>query len=226
MPAHRKKGKRRKADFYPTPYEVALAFVMCLEVAPDARVLEAGAGDGVFVQALYDVHGVKAHALELHEKDHPALLDAPCASITWGRFEDHFPAEPYDLVLGNPPFSIALEFVRHALFCLKQGGRLAYVLPTSFSHTWERAPFIRESPPRLKLGFTERPPFDPDLGSNTNSAEYAGYVFERGYQGYTIEEPLAWKHVDCRNADVQRIRERHWHGVDCGRRVECGRRTT
>ena len=50
----------------------------------------------------------------------------------------------YDLIIGNPPFSLALEFIQRAFQVVKPGGKVIFLLRTAFLESDRRFSFWQE----------------------------------------------------------------------------------
>jgi hypothetical protein len=56
-------------------------------------------------------------------------------------FPDSFPL--FDLVIGNPPFSLGAEFLDASYQLIKKTGRILFLLPTQYFQSQERAAMLR-----------------------------------------------------------------------------------
>lgn len=212
MSSHPKRRERRDADFYPTPRAVTDPLVRLLDIRIEQRVLEPSCGSGNWIRSLWDHHTVLPDAVELYPERYPELVGAPVRQLWKGRFEDYIPDWRYDWIVGNPPYDRAVHHVQQALFLLRPGGHAAMLLRSGFSHTAERALFIRQFPPWREYALTERPPFD-DSGQ-TDSTEYVFYVWRRGWTGDTVRRYVSWKDPELYALDRQRIIDVDWAVTD------------
>lgn len=184
----------RPADFYPTEREVAesiIQYLVVLGLGPGQDVLEPSAGSGSFLHAIHDVAGVTADANELHVDRYPELADAPTRDLIAGRFERVMTVGSWDWIIGNPPFTPAVEHIKHALFLLRPGGRVAFLLRSGFLSTGIRAEFRSRAPLEWELQLQERPSFTGD--DQTDSSEYTVFIFRHGYTGPTFKHYFCWK---------------------------------
>lgn len=215
MSSHRTNGDKAENDFYPTEDLLCRRILSVLPpVAQDGEVLEPSFGGGNFVRAIHDGWGVRPEGCEPF--DYPNTAQLPLAHHHTGRFERLFPPKRYAAIIGNPPFSMAAAHVQQALFLLRPGGYLAFLLRSGFAATIKRARQYRRFPPRLRLELTQRPSFDGSGG--TDSSEYTVFIFQRGYAGPTFSEPFSWKGEDpddiqMYRADRDLIIKRHWRGL-------------
>lgn len=166
-------GVGDESDFYPTPHWVTRAILPHLP--PFWRVLDPCAGDGAMLDAIgesrvehrggirfSDINGVSLRGFELHEERAAAAVrkgyqvdrrDSLSTVIDWG---------PFDLAILNPPYSLAEDFVRRAIFEAKpQRATVAALLRLGFLESRERVAFHREHPADVFI-FASRPSFiDP-----------------------------------------------------------------
>lgn len=164
---------RPDGDFYRTPEWCVKKILPAL---PKGSVLDPCAGDGAILRAVDGTHaplsgieinpalcvGAQCIGTFIEEKD--ALLD----STNWGR---------PNLVLMNPPFNLALEFVRKAIEVQKpHGGTVAALLRLSFLASKKRKEFFIANPCDVHV-LSKRPSF---TGHGTDSCDYAFFIWGPG----------------------------------------------
>ncbi len=99
---------------------------------------------------------------------------ADCATITPAEYE------PADLVVSNPPFKLAVPFVRNALEMVNpDGGRVVFLLRLAFLESAARTTFWQECPPEWVAILSKRPSFTGDGATDTKTA-YAIFCWRRG----------------------------------------------
>ncbi|WP_230599535.1 LPD38 domain-containing protein [Aeromonas hydrophila] len=115
-------------DFFPTPESHAADLVTLAGIEPGMTVLEPSAGHGMLAEAARAA-GAKVDAVEL-AVDLREILQAKGFGLVGGDFMDTTPAQSYDAVVMNPPFSndMDIDHVRHAYDHLKPGGRLVAIV--------------------------------------------------------------------------------------------------
>lgn len=84
-----------------------------------------------------------------------------------------------DLIITNPPYKLALEFISKALAEVAPGGEVAMLLRLNFLGSQKRAGFLRANPPDVYV-LPCRPSF---TGKGTDATEYAWMVWGRGRGG-------------------------------------------
>ena len=89
-------------------------------------------------------------------------------------------------IITNPPYNLAINFVKHALDLVPAGNKVAMFLKLTFLESQSRRKFFDESPPkiiyvssgRLKCGI------NGDFNANSSSAvAYAWFVWIKGFTG-------------------------------------------
>lgn len=87
----------------------------------------------------------------------------------------------FGAVVGNPPYGLALEFVRRSLDIVRDGGTVAFLLRLAFLSSAKRKAFFVENPPKNVYVLSKRPSFTKD--GRTDGADYAFIVWEKGFKG-------------------------------------------
>lgn len=129
------KNERAKHDQYPTPLKPVHA--MCNEVRKtiDKRhnltVLDPCAGDGVWGLTWKNMYGVK----KLYGIDIDDSLEMPRDFDGWQTanfMEAKMANHKFDLIISNPPFNQAEEFLYRSFEVLNDFGTIAFLLPLAF----------------------------------------------------------------------------------------------
>ncbi|MGX7096409.1 hypothetical protein ACWOBL_06090 [Gemella bergeri] len=94
-------------------------------------------------------------------------------------------------IITNPPYKIALEFLKHALNIIPAGNKVAMFLKIQFLEGKLRKKFFEANPPKViyvsssRLNCAKNGRFD----KYTSSAVcYAWFIFEKGHEGKTTIE--------------------------------------
>ncbi len=188
-------------DTYYTPQPLADAVCRCLAPAlvEPRLILEPSAGEGAFVRAARaGWPGAKIAALDVRPECGTPCARAGAMSYRTESFLD-LDAERlarFDLVLGNPPYSLAEAFVRHAVGNVHPGASVAFLLRLSFLGSRGRLTgLFREYPLRYLLPVVGRPSFTPD--GRTDASEYGVFVWTREWFDHAqILDPVEWKGVE------------------------------
>lgn len=172
---------RKDFDFYPTPNWAASTALKYAPKHPQC-ILDPGAGSGVWGRAARRrfpnalITGLDVRCLE-----------RPRAYNFWytGDFllSDRDPA--FDLVIGNPPFKYAEQFVRQSWALLEQGGHIIFLLPLDLLSGQERKlNFWRRFPLKKCVVCSSRISFSGD--GKSNATIYGFYIWQKGFQGKTL----------------------------------------
>lgn len=149
---------------YFTPRHVAELMVGMIKSAPSAHILEPGAGEGVFLDALASKGYTNAIGLEIDGR----LIQNPSHNIVHTSFVSWKPEKKVDVIIGNPPYirwknldaSLQDELKQHHLWGnlfnslsdylnvfiansiehLVPGGELIFITPSFWMHTKHAEP--------------------------------------------------------------------------------------
>lgn len=154
-------GKRKKSDFYETPY--SLTWLLLENEELKGTILEPACGNG----AISKIVGGTSYDIEkdfLKEQDH------------------------YDTIITNPPYSKTQEFILKAKQVANK--KIVFLLPLSYLHGKKRFDTIwkdKDFPIARIYVFTRYPMLGEQLREdgkhNTGMMVYAWYVWEKGYSG-------------------------------------------
>lgn len=123
------------SDKWETPPPVA-RFMAKLLMPHEYRILEPSAGRGAIAKHL--PNGATCVELDVARCEEGAV---PHQDWICGDFLKYAQraTEQFDVVIGNPPFSRGIEFIKAAAKVCKDEGRILYLLPTEFFQSQERA---------------------------------------------------------------------------------------
>ena len=168
--ANNASGKRKKSDFYETPYTLTRKFLDVEYFNKNSTICEPACGGGAITRVLK----------EYWEDDKITVYDKE-TNFLWEMGE-------YDYVLTNPPFSIAFEFIQRAKLVAKS--KFALLLPLSYLHGKKRYDEIYSDKTyglKKVYVFTRYPMLGENLREdgkyNTGMMVYAWFVWENGYSG-------------------------------------------
>lgn len=171
-------GQRDGRDFYPTPADLCRAALDLIEDTLPSSVLDPGAGTGAWGWAVQDKWpDVWLAGVDKHFGNPGPYNKWWMADFTqWGY------GQQFDVVVGNPPFSLSQPFIEQALRYLKPGGELLFLLPLNFLASQTRNFYWWKSQPLWRVYVMgRRPSFSGD--GKTDAYEYALYHFVKGYKG-------------------------------------------
>jgi len=157
-------GKRKKSDFYETPY--SLTWLLLEHEKLEGNILEPACGNG----AISSIVGGVAY-----DKETDFLKES----------------NKFDIVITNPPFSLSQEFILKAKEVANK--KIIFLLPLSYLHGKKRYDNIwtdTQFPLARIYVFTRYPLLGEKLRKdgkhNTGMMVYAWYVWEKGYK----KEPI------------------------------------
>lgn len=209
---HQIKKARRRRDRYETDPRLARAAVGLLpdSLYPWGGVLDAGAGTGVWGQAAYAKYpAVCVDGVELGTE--------PVPNGYWGYRYGDFLTMPfydtYDLIVSNPPFNLAEQFIARSIELLNPGGAMVFLLPVSFLGSQGRGRGLWQRHPAYEVHIcVERPSFywsydtEGNLHSmgETDAMEYAIYIWRKGYRGSPTLHWLDWSSANSALAEQRK----------------------
>ena len=154
---------RENLDFYPTPGWCVDLLLDALNVCPEWRCLEPAAGDGAIVKRLL-ARGVPASGIGAVEID-PTRAEKVHEIVTC-ECSDFLKDPPivgcHELIVTNPPFALAADFAKTALFLAGDRGTVALLLRLNWLGSQERAAFHRAHPSDILL-LPKRPEFTASM---------------------------------------------------------------
>lgn len=144
---------RNPYDFYPTPDSCVCQILNEVDFTKVKSFVEPCRGDGVIYNKI------------------PEGIIKDFAEIREGR---DYLRETYksDLVITNPPFSIALDFLQKSL---SESTSVVYLLRLNFLGSQKRKEFWNTNPPTHIFVLSKRPSF---TGKGTDATEYAWFVWD------------------------------------------------
>lgn len=129
------------------------------------------AGDGAIIRAAACRQDVTWWGVEVREECAPALAPLLGERLM---IQDFFTVTSpllFDVILTNPPYSCAQEFIAASMECARQ---VVMLLRLNYLSSVRRSAFMRTYPPDVYI-LPNRPSFSPDGG--TDSIEYAWFVW-------------------------------------------------
>jgi len=169
--------QKRGDDFYPTPAWCVGRLLDRLPL-PGGRWLEPGAGEGAIIKAVARAD-VRWTAIELRADCRQSLEVLVNSSLVFiGDYLSSTGTHPlgeqsFDVILANPPFTLAMDFVQESL---RRAPIVIMLLRLNFLATGKRSDFMRTHCPDVYV-LPDRPSF---TGKGTDSIEYAWFVWSQG----------------------------------------------
>lgn len=169
-------GVREINDFYATEPK---AVEMLLEKEKfSSNIWECACGQGHISEVL------KSHGYNVYSSD---LIDRGYG-LGGQDFLKHQDKINCDIIT-NPPYKIALDFIKHALEINSVGNKVAFLLKIQFLESDIRRKFFEINPPKYVYVFSKRTNCakNGDFETFTSSAIcYAWYIWENGFHGEPI----------------------------------------
>ena len=182
--AHTTKG-RETDDFYATDPEALERLIgMChgwlydmLSIARERGIWECACGNGNLAECLKKYFG-DVHATDLKDRGY---------GIPYIDFL-HVPISGYPVILTNPPYSLATEFIEHALDILPDGGVYIALMNITYLCGQKRYETIySKGTLREVYLFKKRIECwrnnDRETYGGKSMVDFAWYVFQKGYNG-------------------------------------------
>ena len=89
------------------------------------------------------------------------------------KYEDN----SFDVIITNPPYSKAIEFISHALNIVKDNGYVIMLLRINFLESQKRKEFFIQNPLHSLFVLSKRPCF---INNRSDSTGYAWFVWRKG----------------------------------------------
>ncbi len=172
---------RREYDFYPTPLSFARTALDLLPLAFYPRsIIDPGAGTGIWGEAAKAKWPKSIiNGYEIRQEDQPG-------EYNYWKTGDYLDIEitgGVSLVMGNPPYKFAEEFIRKSLDLLEDGGYLVFMLRLAILESKKRMQLWKDYPRKKVVVCANRPSFSGD--GKTNATAFAFLYWEKGYIGPT-----------------------------------------
>ncbi len=164
--------ERAQHDYYATPPK-AVELLLGKEVfAPE--IWEPACGEGHIAKVL-TAHGYTVRATDLIDRNYgEGGIDFLLGSEKWDGD-----------IMTNPPYSLAVEFVRKAIDSVPQGHKIAMFLRLNFLEGKARRKLFDEYPPKTVYVCSSRQSCgkNGDFRGGTNAVAYAWFVWQKGFKG-------------------------------------------
>jgi len=151
--------KRHEYDAYSTPTWCAEAICRDLVFPHKSWILEPCSGENAIVNVVERFTGEQMLALDIQRGEDFLEQDMS----VYGRF---------DMVITNPPFSLAQEFIEKSLTL---ANCVVMLLRLNFLASKSRKEFWQKHPPTAIHVLTKRPSF---TGKGTDATDYAWFVWD------------------------------------------------
>jgi hypothetical protein len=181
MSATNRGSKRIPSDNYSTPMESINAFLDHYYAMNDLTILEPAAGSGNICKAIknrYPGAYIVANELREEENDNLSMCADQIHNEDFLKFEKN--SIKYDLIIGNPPFSLAKEFLEHCFKVANDQTDIVMLLRLAFLESRERYKFWKEHPISELYVLHKRPKF---INGKSDATAYGFFVWQcRAYK--------------------------------------------
>ena len=165
------KGEREVNDYYAT--EPKAVELLLQKEKFSSIILEPSCGEGHISRVLLD-NGYAVKSSDLIDRG-------------FGEVKDFFEVDEFcGDIITNPPYKVALDFVKHSLDIIPEGSKVAMFLKLQFLEGKARKEFYKENPPKKiyvasgRLNCAKNGKFEEFKSS---AVAYAWFMWEKGYQG-------------------------------------------
>lgn len=195
MSATNRSKVRRSGDWYPTP-KFCVDRLLDEVPLPHGHWLEPAAGTGALIRAVnqyayltdpFDTASLPSITWDACEMSFWAYqeLKPLCQNLFIGNFlKTDFEVGKYKVIITNPPYSLAMEFIDKALSLKPE--KLVLLLRTNFLESEKRVQFMRSNTPDVYV-LPSRPSF---TGKGNDATSYAWFVWSKTPQTQGIIQVL------------------------------------
>lgn len=175
MSATNRGAERKPNDFYATPIDCIENFLSNYG-GIKGDILEPSAGSGNIIQALRNknIEGYIT-ALEIRSEEESVLKEIS-DQVVISDFLNWNTDKKFDVIIGNPPFTYAKEFIEKSLELLNDKGKLIFLLRTSFLESRTRYEFWQKNPPGSLYVLSKRPSF---INGKTDACSYSWFIWDK-----------------------------------------------
>ncbi len=170
------KGIRESKDYYATEPK-AVEELIKVEIF-NKNIWECACGEGHISKVLMK-HGFNVWSTDLVDRGFGEVKDFLFFNDTKWNGD----------IITNPPYSLALDFVKKALEVIPEGNKTAFLLRIQFLEGKERYNFFKNNPPYRVYVASERLNCaingDFEKYSKASASCYAWFVWIKGYKGDT-----------------------------------------
>lgn len=166
-------------------------------------MLDPGCGNGIWGKALVDLYPEDGFIPNIYGIDISIPQNMAHACVNRNLYKMDFldfvniMGTGFELIMGNPPYSLAEEFVRHSLYLVAENGYVFFLLRLAFLESMKRCKgLFTEFPPKRVYVLARRPSFFTTKtgGRTTDALSYAMLLWQKGWQGKTELQWMNWEY--------------------------------
>ena len=176
MSATNRGTERKPYDFYATPIDCVENFINNYGIDRiKGNILEPSAGNGNIIQALRrkKVQGTIT-ALELRDEERYNLTQISDKVII-DNFLEWEADKDYDVIIGNPPYTYAREFIEKCFKIANENTVIIMLLRTAFLESKSRYEFWQQHPLSGLYTLSKRPSF---TGKGFDATSYSWFIWD------------------------------------------------
>lgn len=176
MSATNRGTKRKPYDFYATPIDCVENFINNYGIDRiKGNILEPSAGNGNIIQALRrkKIQGTIT-ALELRDEERDNLTQISDKVII-DNFLEWEADKDYDIIIGNPPYTYAREFIEKCFKIANENTVIIMLLRTAFLESKSRYEFWQQHPLSGLYTLSKRPSF---TGKGSDATSYSWFIWD------------------------------------------------
>jgi len=166
-------SERNPKDFYATPKNVICNF-LDNHTLRNGPILDPSAGHGVFGKVLNEYGYYDVDAVEVREEEKSSLTDI-YENVYINDFLSWTPERDYKTIITNPPFSLAMLFIKKCFELQKKDTEVIMLLGLAFLESKKRHDFWQGCPVNNLYVLSNRPSFTNN--GKTDACAYAFYVW-------------------------------------------------
>ena len=178
-------SKRIDQDVYFTPEKTTRNFLDNFPMDLNNKsILEPSAGNGSICKVIKEKYpDAYIFANEIREEENESL--GKYSDVIYNNdFLTMTKGYNYDLIIGNPPFSLASEFLEQCFQISGENTVIAMLLRLSFLESKRRYNFWQKNPVSDLYILSERPSF---INGKTDSCAYCWFVWQKNSTKQTIQ---------------------------------------
>lgn len=173
MSATNRGSKRVESDFYATPMQT-INVLLDNHTIKEGNILEPSAGNGNIVRGIRERESNNfITSVELREEEY-SNLNTYSNEVLIEDFLKWTPTRKYKTIIGNPPFSLAMEFLEKCFEIADEDTEIIMLLRTAFLESKKRYGFWQKNPLNGLYVLSQRPSF---TGKGTDATSYSWFIW-------------------------------------------------
>ncbi len=167
-------SKRVVSDFYATPIPV-IENLFDHHQLKEGNILEPSAGNGNFIKVIHEMQRKRESitALEIREEEYDNLKQY-ANEVIIDDFLKWKPNKKFKTIIGNPPYTYALEFLEKCFEIADPDTEIIMLLRTAFLESQKRYDFWQKHPVNKLYVLSQRPSF---TGKGTDATSYSWFIW-------------------------------------------------